>query len=123
MRWVVAGLLLMALGGVIIVLPDANDRLFSLSEEHGPAPIDALGFVVLLVGYLLLVGIVWRRRRRLSRVIVAPALAVVLAGTALLVPAVVYDLGALWAVAAAVMVLPQVYLLVQALRRARAVPR
>ena len=123
MRWVVAGLLLMALGGVIIVLPDANDRLFSLSEEHGPAPIDALGFVVLLVGYLLLVGIVWRRRRQLSRVIVAPALAVVLAGTALLVPAVVYDLGALWAVAAAVMVLPQAYLLVQALRRARAVPR
>jgi hypothetical protein len=115
MRGVTMGLLLMVLGSAIVALPDPDDRLFSFSDEHGPAPLDALGSFVLLAGYLLLATLVWRRRRRLSRGIVLAALAVFVAGAALLVPAVAYDLGPLWAVAVAVMAVPQAYMLLQAL--------
>jgi hypothetical protein len=73
-------LVILALGGAIIALPDADHRLFSFSEEHGPAPLDAVGFVVLLAGYLLLVRVVWRGQQRLPRRVVIAVLAVVLAG-------------------------------------------
>jgi hypothetical protein len=92
---VIIGLLLIALGSVIVGLPDANDRPFSFSDEHGPAPLDAAGVVVLLAGYLLLAALVWRSRRRLPRGIVVADSAVFLPGGALLVLAVAYDVGAL----------------------------
>ena len=113
---VILALVMLALGGAIIALPDANDRLFSFSEEHGPAPLDAVGFVVLLAGYLPLAGLVWRRRRRLPSGAMRVALAAFLVGAALLVPAIAYDLGALWAVAATAMAVPQAYLLLLSLR-------
>ena len=118
MKSVSVGLVLVVLGGGIVALPDRNDpndRLFSFSKEHGPAPLDALGVVILLAGYLLPASLVWRRRRRLSRGVVLAAVVAFLAGGAVLVPAVAYDLGALWGVAVAVMVLPQAYMLLQAL--------
>jgi hypothetical protein len=122
---VVLGLVILTLGGAIIALPDADERLFSFSEEHGPAPVDAVGAVVLLAGYLLLVRAVWRGRQRLPRRVVIAVLAVVLTGAALLVPAIAYDLGALWVVAVAVMAVPQAYLLLLSLRprRRQRVPR
>ncbi|HXF99058.1 MAG TPA: hypothetical protein VNJ46_10645 [Gaiellaceae bacterium] len=109
------GLALMAVGGAIVALPDADDRLFSLSEKHGPAPADALGTAVLLAGYAILATLVWRRRRRLPRRGLRAALALVCAGVALLAPAVAFDLGPLWALAAAAMAAPQAYLLATAL--------
>ena len=120
---VILGLLLFGVGIVIVALPDADDRLFSFSEEHGPAPLDAVGSVVLLAGYLVLVRVVWRRRRRLPRGVVLALLAVFLAGAALLVPAIAYDLGALWLLAVAVMALPQAYLLLLSLRGVGARPK
>lgn len=39
-------------GGIIVVaLPDAGQRLFSLSGQHGPSFIDALGIAFLLAGW------------------------------------------------------------------------
>lgn len=113
---IVLGLLLLGVGSVIIAVPDANNRLVSLSEDHGPAPLDAVGLVVLLVGYVLLARVAWHRRRRLGRHVVGAGLAVFLAGAALLVPAIAYDLGALWLVAVTAMALPQAYLLLLSLR-------
>ena len=113
---VVLGLLLLGVGTVIIALPDPDERLFSFSEEHGPAPLDAVGSLVLFAGYLLLVRVVWRGRRRLPRGVVIAVLGVVFAGAALLVPAIAFDLGALWVLAVALMAVPQAYLLLLSLR-------
>ena len=81
-----------------------------------PAPLDAVGSLVLFAGYLLLVRVVWRGRRRLPRGVVIAVLGVVFAGAALLVPAIAFDLGALWVLAVALMAVPQAYLLLLSLR-------
>ena len=56
---------------------------------------------------------------RLPGGVLLAVLAVIVAGAALLVPAIAYDVGALWALAVAVMALPQVCLLALSLRLAR----
>jgi hypothetical protein len=106
---------LVAGGRAFIAHPDDDNRVFSLSEDHGPSRTDGVGLVVLLIGYVLLARFVWLRRRRLPRRIVILAFAAVLAGGGLLVPAIAYDLGPLWSLAVATMALPQVYLLLYAI--------
>lgn len=54
-----------AIGALLIALPDADNRVVSFSRNHGPSPLDALGIVVLLAGWMVLERAVWRHRRDL----------------------------------------------------------
>lgn len=90
--------ILSALGLVTILLPDSGRRLVSLSEAHGPSPIDGMGVLVLLAGWAVLDTATWRRRRHLSLrrealVLVATA---GIAAVALVPWSVLGDHGAWW---------------------------
>ena len=61
---IVLGLLGMVIGFIIVALPDSDERLFSLSEDHGPSLLDAIGLVVLITSYLLLVREAWKNREK-----------------------------------------------------------
>lgn len=94
-------------GATIIALPDSDERLFSLSRTHGPSPVDLLGVLVLLVVWLPIPAILWRRRRALhggaARVIAVLAVA----GVVGLVATVGFDLGRVYLVPVVVLFLAQ----------------
>jgi hypothetical protein len=74
--WVGASALGIAL---VVLLPEdwlGGGRLFSLGAEHGPAPSDAVGLVLVLAGWAVWLRALWRRRARMPR---RPALLVALA--------------------------------------------
>ncbi len=52
-------------GTVLIVLPDSNRRVFSISEGHGPGITDLVGALVLTTGWAVLDVQTWLGRRRL----------------------------------------------------------
>lgn len=51
-------------GIVVVALPDNNPRLFSLSTEHGPSPLDVLGLLLIFIPYALMIGQVIKNRRQ-----------------------------------------------------------
>lgn len=58
---------LVAGGVALMALPDDDVRVFTISRTHGPAALDAVGIVLVLVAWVLLVAGVWTRRSRLPR--------------------------------------------------------
>lgn len=89
-------------GLVVLLLPDTGPRLFSLSEEHGPSLVDAIGVLLLLVGWAVLDVATWRRRRGLSLRIGGGVLITLtgLAAIVLVLWSVLGDHGAWWIVGA-----------------------
>jgi hypothetical protein len=60
--------LIMLLTGIITVaLPDSNQRLFSISADHGLSLQDTVGILLVLVAYFWLIMDVWNRRKILAR--------------------------------------------------------
>lgn len=51
--WIWCGIL-STIGLVALVMPETGGRLFSLSEGHGPSPVDALGGVLIVAGWTVL---------------------------------------------------------------------
>ncbi len=98
-------------GVAVIALPDDDNRLFSLSASHGPSPLDGIGILILLAGWLLLTAATlsrWRQLMRLeSRWLLAGALVYAI-GVMVLVPGVLLDLGLWWLVGAVVMSIVQI---------------
>lgn len=96
---------LSALGVAIMALPDDNRRLFSLSRTHGPDPVDAVGAILLIVGWCLLLVAVWRHRHALPtrwtwRLVAAT---VVVVAASVLVWSVSGDHGMWWLAGAAML--------------------
>ena len=63
-RWIAVALLVV--GVVLVALPDTNDRIFTLSPQHGPAAVDLAGSVLLCAAWVLLLVSTagpWRRVR------------------------------------------------------------
>ena len=58
---------LVAGGVLLLALPDDDVRVFTISRTHGPAALDAVGSVFVLVAWMVLLGGVWTRRSRLPR--------------------------------------------------------
>ncbi|MDQ4149996.1 MAG: hypothetical protein M3164_08430 [Actinomycetota bacterium] len=86
-------------GVLLIALPDSDDRIFSFSEEHGPALADLIGTVVLLAGWVLLCGLIWNGRSNLRRAgpqAIGPLIATAIAGLVLLVWSIRNDEGRWW---------------------------
>lgn len=106
-------------GLVVIALPDSGPRLFSLSEEHGPSALDAVGIALLVAGWLVLASQAWRRRDRIARLgarRVNAGLFLLGLGLGLLVASVLGDYDWWWALGAALLALVQVGAFVAALR-------
>ncbi len=103
--------ILSAIGAAVVALPDGDNRLFSLSRAHGPSPVDALGALVLVAGWLVFVAALWRRRARITRQAGAPpATTTVFAlglGAGLLVASAAGDFAYWWAIGAALLVAGQ----------------
>jgi hypothetical protein len=98
------GLGLLVVGAIVVSLPDDDERLFSLSETHGPSPLDAVGIVLALAGWGVLLGALWRGRDRLARPAPLVAGGVVFAiGAAILAVAIATDAGWWWLLGAALM--------------------
>jgi hypothetical protein len=57
-------LLLILLGFILVALPDSNERLFSISKDHGPSLPDAIGLIIMLIPYGWFVKEAWKRRER-----------------------------------------------------------
>jgi hypothetical protein len=97
---------LVAIAGVtagigIVALPDSGRRLFSLSAEHGPSFVDAVGIMLLIAGWLALLAsaprgeaLQWLREHRGFVGFIAGG------GTGLLVASVTSDFGWWWLVGA-----------------------
>lgn len=98
------GVCLLIAGAAVVAMPDDGERLFSLSETHGPSLLDACGIVLLLAGWGLLVRVIWRGRRRLAQPRSVTAGAVVSAvGAAVLVTSIMTDAGWWWLLGAALL--------------------
>ena len=54
-------------GTVLLALPDNDVRVFTISRTHGPAALDTVGTVFVLVAWVVLLRGVWIRRSRLPR--------------------------------------------------------
>jgi hypothetical protein len=111
-----AGALLVTVGVVVVALPDDDERLFSLTDEHGPSPVDAVGIALLLVGWVVLAWEVRRRRPEVSRRAAAAGAVATAIGTAVLAVAMATGSGA-WVLGVALLAAPQVALVVAAARR------
>ena len=102
---------LSAIGAAVVALPDGDNRLFSLSRAHGPSPVDALGALVLIAGWLVFAAALWRRRARLAHRAGTPfpgATVFVLGlGAGLLVASAAGDFAYWWVVGATLLVAGQ----------------
>lgn len=91
---------LLNLAGIILIaLPDSDQRVFSISRTHGPAPADLAGAALLTAGWVLLNVYTWKRRRALGSVPTGwkvVLLVCVLAGAGLIVWSVSQDQGDWW---------------------------
>jgi hypothetical protein len=60
-------LLVISIGIVIVALPDSDARLFSISKEHGPSLQDAVGLILILLPYVILLMHAWRQREKVLK--------------------------------------------------------
>ncbi len=100
-------------GGGLLALPDEGPRLFSFSETHGPSALDAVGAMIVLVGWLALDGAIVARRhavRALGRTRLLVIASAVVIGIAILVPTIALDLGAWWVLGVALLAGAQIAL-------------
>lgn len=101
--WLVGSLV----GAAIIALPDSDDRLFSLSRTHGPSSVDLLGMLVLLVVWIPIPVVLWRRRRALHGRAATAIAVLAVAGVVGLVVTVGLDLGPVYLAPVMVLLLAQ----------------
>ena len=125
---VASWLLCSVVGTILVALPDDGRRVVWLSEAHGPSTLDAVGVLVLIAGWGMLLREIVARRDRLAvhrgTAAYRAAVFVAGAGSGLLVASVFSDFALWWAVGAVLLALVQVVALaaVAGLRRERGVP-
>ncbi|WP_210480116.1 hypothetical protein [Naasia sp. SYSU D00948] len=110
----VAALVALVLTGVVLIaLPDRDDRVFTLSPEHGPAPLDLVGSILVTAGWLGIVARPLVARRRVGGRAGRRALSVCLfaagVGVGLIAASIFSQLSWWWAVGAAILVAVQLY--------------
>lgn len=99
----VAWALLTAVGGLVIALPDGGPRLVSFSRTHGPSLLDAVGIVLILLGWSVLWRTLWTYRHFMprSRRWRVTALGVLVVAVGVCAWSITTDSGMWWAVGAA----------------------
>ena len=107
-----------AVGAAIVALPDSDDRVFSFSDTHGPALVDLLGVVIVVLAWLPVAALLWSHRGLLRGPAARWVAVLVLVGAVLLVAAIGYDWGSVWLVPAALLMVAQVLAVAIIARRA-----
>ena len=104
-------LILIAAGIVIVALPDSGRRIFSISRAHGPSLQDAMGLVLVFIGYTWFLIQAWKQRgkilqykNRLSFKLIAPLMIV---GITLIIVSVINDYGYWWVCGAVILTVLQ----------------
>ena len=111
MNKVILMLILIAGGIVIVALPDSGRRIFSISRDHGPSLKDAMGLVLVFIGYTWFLIQAWKQRgkilqykNRLSFKLIAPLMIV---GITLIIVSVINDYGYWWLCGAVILIVLQ----------------
>jgi uncharacterized membrane protein YidH (DUF202 family) len=93
-------LILIIAGIVIVALPDRGQRLFSISRDHGPSMQDAIGLILVFIGYAWFLVQTWRRREKLFQYKNRPSFRLiplfVVLSIALIIVSVINDYGYWW---------------------------
>jgi hypothetical protein len=104
-------LILIIAGIVIVALPDSGERLFSISRDHGPSMQDAVGLILMFIGYAWFLRQTWRRREklfqyknRLSFRLIPPFIVI---GIVLIIVSVINDYGYWWVCRAIILAILQ----------------
>ena len=97
--WIV--IILLIAGICIVVLPDSENRVFSLNKAHGPSLQDVIGLVLIIGGWLWVVLRIVKNRGqlfiRLGMVVLrALALLVVIGGGLIVIGILAESNGSLW---------------------------
>jgi hypothetical protein len=105
-------------GAAIVALPDSDERVFSFSRTHGPSPLDLLGVAVLVGSWLpiaLLMPSLWRATGGAPARAAAATAALGAAGLVITIGA---DMGWVWLIAAAALVIAQIIVIADGWRLA-----
>jgi hypothetical protein len=99
-------------GAVVVALPDDGQRVFTLSETHGPSAVDLAGVILLMLGWLIFLAALWRVRHSIrSRSLIFGAAAV---GAAIVAWSILTDAGWWWVLGVAILVAAQVWAAISA---------
>ena len=96
-----------AVGAAILALPDANNRVFSLSETHGPSPVDLVGLVIVVAAWVPIAAVLWLRRKSLTGAGAWTAFVLAAVGAAMLVVTIGFDLGPIYLAAVGLLLAAQ----------------
>lgn len=113
-------LILIGAGIVITALPDKEERLFSISRDHGPSLQDAIGLILVFTGYGWFLKQAWKRREKIlqykNRISFKLILPLIVIGVVLVIVSVINDYGYWWVYGAAILVILQSILFYIALK-------
>ncbi|TJY40847.1 hypothetical protein E5161_17060 [Cohnella pontilimi] len=108
----IIGFILMILGAIIISCPDNNQRLFSISHEHGPSLLDFIGILILLFGYFFIIIRIWKYQKNLRKYFETKIFRILLfmsgLGTGLLIASVAGDFKQWWIIGCSILTLIQI---------------
>jgi hypothetical protein len=104
-------------GASIIAVPDSDERVFSFSQSHGPSRVDVVGMVILGIVWLPVVALLWSHRASLRGRWARLAAGLLVTGAVLLVITIGLDLGWVWLVPVALLVVAQVLAVAVSTRR------
>jgi tellurite resistance protein TehA-like permease len=98
-------------GIVIVALPDSGERLFSISRDHGPSMQDAIGLILIFIGYAWFLRQTWRRREKLfqykNRVSFKLILPMIVVAIVVVIISIINDYGYWWVCGAIILAILQ----------------
>ena len=104
-------LILVIAGIVIVALPDSGERLFSISSDHGPSMQDAIGLILVFIGYAWFLVQTWRRREKLfqykNRLSFRLILPMIVVAIVVVVVSIINDYGYWWICGAVILAILQ----------------
>jgi hypothetical protein len=103
----------------VIALPDSDNRVFSLSETHGPSLVDLVGVIIVVLAWVPVATLIWSYRATLRGRVAWLAASLIIVGAITLVITIRYDLGAVWLVPAGLLVAAQILALSVIARRTK----
>lgn len=117
--WIVV--LLLIAGIIIVLLPDADKRIFSFNKEHGPSLQDTIGLFLIMIGWIWIVlRIISNRNQlviRLGIVKLRLMAILIIIGGALISAGILSALNSLLWTGVAISALAYVFLMIPAFRK------
>ena len=111
MKRIMLMLILIAAGIVIVALPDSGRRIFSISRAHGPSLQDAMGLVLVFIGYTWFLIQAWKQREKIlqykNRLSFKLIASLMIVGITLIIVSVINDYGYWWLCGAVILIVLQ----------------